>query len=180
MGWKAVAERYGVLGRQLVQVRELTELWIGSPYVPDQLIVDMAAGQVVKAREGMMSPDVACVARRMRSEGQEVMRLFAAEDQFGETRPVYTYGDGEVEELQTEHEVGWPNNTTCGLLMYDNMFFATRREALEAGVRSARGGLISIEGDREQLRKQLAEVDLTIMHLRRNIEKYEEGVAMCD
>lgn len=135
MGWKKVKEHYGIV--HIVQVDTRKEygnapcILIGSPYISDIIVIRMSDAALLKRFTGY-SNDKLMVLQPMLDEDAKngiLKRLIDEPDKFGKLLPVYCIEDHRhIVEMQCE-AYGYPNVTTSGKLMYDNMFFSQRRAA---------------------------------------------------
>ncbi len=151
MGWKNVKEHYGI--GHLVHVRE-GRICIGSPYIPEIISIDPQSGAIIK-RYGdtwAINDDLRRYQSEFDADPAKLRALVLAPDSFVVTITVYTFADGEVIEAQCE-ELGWPNVTHAGELMYENVFSADRAKAVrwaqddaENWVTFARGRVTELEG----------------------------------
>ena len=127
MGWKSVKEYYDI--KHIVQMCEGL-LCIGSPYVHNLIIVD-AEGNL---KWGTLGPshndDLARYYDDMSADKAKLVELLNQPDSFKKSIYVYTYRDGQVLEKQCE-ELGWPNCTHDGLMMYDNSFSKRQGEIVK-------------------------------------------------
>lgn len=86
---------------------------------------------------------------------EELKALLEAEDEFEAYLPVYAVKEGELVQYFCE-ELGFPNTTHCGKLMYQNRFSSDPLEVVEWARENAEAG-ISLKQDRnKQLQKELA------------------------
>lgn len=119
MGWKTIKERFGI--EHIVCV-EGGNINIGSGYVNDLITISMASGYVKEndTFEGFLKDNYPQLSEASQSE---VLGATQAEDTFGKSITVYTYDDKGIYTKQCE-ELGYPNVTHCGMLMYENRFSA--------------------------------------------------------
>lgn len=122
MGWKAVRDHYRI--EHIVHVTD-AGICIGSPYIPDIIVISVDRGEIVKRYErfGRPSPNDQLVRYQaeMDADPFKLAALVAAEDTFELAIPVFTYEGSKILEKQCE-EVGWPNVTHDGLIQYENHF----------------------------------------------------------
>lgn len=167
MGWKRIKDHYGI--GHIVHVSD-GNLLIGSPYIHD-IIVVAPDGRVVKEYD-RSGGDLARYQSDIASNPAEFARLFAEEDVFSASIPVYTYRTykgAEIIEKACE-ELGWPNVTHDGDIMYDNTFFTDRNKAVVAARKDAAAGLRWAQERLEKLREDLAKAEA-------DLEDAEEVVA---
>lgn len=117
MGWKAFKHHYRIA--HIVHVTD-RGLCIGSPYIHDIIVVG-THGSLVKRYEWSGNSDLERYQREIEADPSLALKLMQTDDVFQKSVTVYTWSDGVVIEKQAE-EVGWPNATHDGQLMYDNMF----------------------------------------------------------
>lgn len=132
MGWKNVKEFYNI--RHIVQMIE-GELYIGSPYVNDILIVDKeGVDKEGKVRNGSIiarNKDLERYRDDISKSPDKFIELMNKPDEFKRDILVYIYhpNTGIVEKKCEEK--GWPNVTHDGQLMYDNIFYADVEKLIE-------------------------------------------------
>lgn len=139
MGWKNVKEHYGIV--HSVQVTP-DGLCIGSPYVHDIIVINIADGKIIKKyRDGS-----SCNANLHRyqtefdASPEKLRSLIESPDNFGSTRTVYTWEGAEILEKQCE-ELGWPNVTTDGHMMYENTFSTDRAQVVKWAIADAKAAV---------------------------------------
>lgn len=152
MGWKNVKQHYAI--EHIVHVREGAIL-IGSAYVSDLLSIDKD-GNVTKPHAHLGdSGDLVRVRRAMEADRNKLRELIVTPDTFGPCTAVYTYDEDRIIEKQCE-EFGWPNVTTDGELMYENLHFRTRAETIKKAKRNADAWLESLD---RQIADRQREID---------------------
>jgi hypothetical protein len=151
MGWKSLKEAYGIT--HIVKVED-DGIKIGSAYVGDLLTVK-PDGTVI--RSSILTNDqgpLSQVLEAMEEDRARLLEHLRATDVFERSLPVWTYENGRILELACE-EHGWPNVTHDGRLMYENLFFEKREDAVTAAIRNAE---YAVEGWTENVER--AENDL--------------------
>lgn len=121
MGWKAIRDHYRV--EHLVQVTS-DGICIGSPYVHDIIVVKDGERDRLKDGYGVrrnLSGDLGRIVAEMDADPFKLAELALCQDVFEQSILVYTWEGGGVIEKRCE-ELGWPNVTHDGLLMYENRF----------------------------------------------------------
>jgi hypothetical protein len=150
MGWKNIKEHYRI--KHIVCVTE-KGICIGSGYVHDILVIG-ADGTVANPHEfGNGNEDLVRYRSEMQADPAKLRQLIETPDTFARSITVFTYDyNGHIIEKQCE-ELGWPNVTHDGAIMYENTFSADRAQVVEwakentaAAVENWRG----ILSDREQ------------------------------
>lgn len=182
MGWKNVKEHYGIT--HYVQVTE-KGICIGSGYVHDLLCISPTdAKREWDDRVDRSETKLGCnlsiwrpgylgrgepfdgIVKAMAADPEKLRELIDTPDTFTASIPVYTYDyDGNIVEKQCE-ELGWPNVTHDGTMMYENRVFATREEAVEkaqremaAWVENATRNVAQAERDLNEQRSRLAKAE---------------------
>lgn len=182
MGWKNIREHYGI--EHLVQVTELG-ICIGSGYVHDLLCISPTDAKRewndrVDRRETKLGCNLSIwrpeylgrgepfdgIVKAMADDPETLRQLMDTPDTFTASIPVFTYDyDGNIIEKQCE-ELGWPNVTHDGTMMYENRVFETREEAAEkarqemyAWVDSAKASVERAERDLQKQRDRLAKAE---------------------
>lgn len=168
MGWKAVKEHY-----RIVHGVQLTDdgICIGSPYIHDIIVINRD-GKIVKDDDRTMNDDLMRYQAEMKGDPETLRRLVRQEDTFELSIPVYTWRGAEIIEKQCE-ELGWPNVTHDGEMMYENRFSTDRAkvvawakkdarigiEHFEIRIREAEDSLASLKSALDQERENLASLD---------------------
>lgn len=169
MGWKNIKEQYGIT--HIVQVTD-KGICIGSPYVGD-LIVVKADGTVEAGIMGVDGNDkLQRYFNEMSADKEKLAALISAEDTFAKSIPVYTYEGGQIIVKQCE-ELGWPNVTHDGQLMYANSFSGDKSEVVMWAKRNARAGVEITERCVEARVKALAETAAILAALKADLNTLE-------
>lgn len=154
MGWKNFKEHYKV---DFMEVSD-GEIHVGVSYVPSMFSVDMKTGAVQQRSSLLSDSALRPLYERLKNEQAHLVSVLTRPDSFGDTYPVYTYTkNGEVVERRCE-AYGWPNVTTDGELMYENMFFRTRNAALNECISSLSCSLNFLDVAIEEQEKRLQEL----------------------
>ncbi len=189
MGWKNVKEHYGIT--HYVQVSD-KGICIGSGYVHDLIVIspaDMPRNWYDRAdrTETKIGHNISIlrptylgrgepfdgIVKAMADDPAKLRELIDTADTFAASITVYTYDyDGNIIEKQCE-ELGWPNVTHDGMMMYENHVFETRREAvrkareeMSAWVKNAKEHVASAERDLQERRDRLAKAESAAEKLR--------------
>ena len=136
MGWKKVKEHYGIA--HIVQVETSPSygndscIFIGSSYISDIIVIRMSDAAILKRYNGGRTNDKLRALQPLLDEDSKngtLKRLIDEPDKFGKLMPVYCIGDyRHIVAMQCE-AYGYPNVTTSGKLMYNNIFVSQRRAA---------------------------------------------------
>lgn len=137
MGWKNFKEHFGI--EHIVSVVG-TELRIGSPYILSLIVVDMQTGLIAKPYDRGNNDALDRHHREIAADPAKVLELLVAPDSFSSSIPVFTYDGSDIIEGLCE-ELGWPNLTHDGTLMYENTFTPTREEAVALAKKSVTGAI---------------------------------------
>ena len=166
MGWKNVKTHYRI--EHTVRVQDGC-IVIGNGYEPESLKVD-AQGTLVGRYSGRTASLLRYQAE-MDDDPQQLQALVQAPDQFEAAIAVYTWVDGEIVERKCE-EIGWPNITHDGDLMYNNVYSTDPAEVVEwaranaiARVDSYRTHLAEAEARLAEWRQRLAEAEIALQTL---------------
>jgi hypothetical protein len=137
VGVKAIKEKYHI--GHIVQVRD-GNICIGSSLCHNLITISPEGkvkttwthsnGDLKRYMEGLS----------IDSTSGELNKLFHSVDSFEKVVPVYTHDKGRIVERFCE-ELGWPNVTTDGELMYDNTFFSDRSAARKHLLQDSRLGV---------------------------------------
>jgi hypothetical protein len=135
MGWKNLRNHYGI--EHIVQVTD-GRILIGSAYISDLMVVESDGTVSKKFDRGNAALN--SLQEKLLAEPEQFRTLMEAPDEFERSIPVYTFDGSKIVEKKCE-ELGWPNVTHDGLLMYDNVFSPDKETAIKRAFRSARSGI---------------------------------------
>ena len=186
MGWKNVKEHYGIT--HYVQVTE-KGICIGSGYVHDLLCISPTDAKCEwDDRVDRSETELGCnlsiwrprylgrgepfdgIVNAMAADPKKLRELIDTPDTFAASIPVYTYDyDGNIVEKQCE-ELGWPNVTHDGTMMYENRVFATREEAVAQAQREMAAWV-------ENATRSVAQAERTLNEQRSRLAKAEAASA---
>lgn len=146
MGWKAVKDHYKINHHVVI---ENGNLLIGSSFISDIISVSLSQFMVTTTFK---------IPKELRSfidnyDTNEFKAVFGEKDHFSKSIPVWAFDGKEIVEMECE-ELGWPNVTHCGSMMYENTHFKSKEEAIEhaisdteAGIRMSRRQITRLEED---------------------------------
>ncbi|MCK9434981.1 MAG: hypothetical protein M0R32_09235 [Candidatus Cloacimonetes bacterium] len=167
MGWKNVKEHYKI---EHIVTLEKGNICIGSAYCRN-LINILPSGEV---RWGMLGPslndDLERYFSEMTEDKDKLLELMNKPDTFKHSLPVYTYSGGEIIEKQCE-EYDWPNCTHDGELMYENVFFKDKLDAVKEAIRNAEACL---RMTRENIKRQEEDLQKTRKFYEQEINDLEK------
>ncbi|WP_315922409.1 hypothetical protein [Mesorhizobium sp. SP-1A] len=167
MGWKAIKEHYEIKHNVHVRGGLIT---IGSAYVPDIIAFDFE-GKIHKkddlfVREGN---ELDRVYKALVSDPELLLKLIRQEDVFERSIRVYSYEGAEITEHFCE-ELGWPNLTHDGQMMYNNRFTTDRNEAIEWALEDAESAVEWEDKRLGDLQKEIEETKTRRDRYAANIE----------
>lgn len=168
MGWKSIKKHYQI--DHIIQVDD-GEVKIGSGYIPDLLRVT-SEGQVIRSSVLGDSPELNRVAEAIEANRNAYISLLEAQDRFDDDLPVWTYEDGEIVQYQCE-EYGWPNVTHCGRLMYENLFFDRRDQAVKAAIKNSEAAVSGWSSQIKRTQEDLAKEQDHLARAEENLRKYQ-------
>lgn len=170
MGWKRVKEHYRV--QHLVQVTD-EGICIGSPYIHNIIIIG-ADGKIKKPYNGTTNEDLRRIQDEIDADPAMLRKLVLTADTFDKSIPVYTYDGGEIIECKCE-ELGWPNVTHGGAMMYENTFSVDKAEVVKWAKRNAYHGgkmwkerIADVEKQLDECRDQLTKEEADLVKLEAN------------
>ncbi len=165
MGWKTLKERFGIT--HIVQVRN-GKICIGSGYVHDLATVDGETGGVSENPTfgGFLGREYPALRD---ASSDEVLLAVNAKDEFVSAEVVYTYDGGKILEKRCE-QLGWPNVTHDGMLMYENNFSAEKDVVVEWAKRNATHGV-------SFARRALAEAEKDLLDRQADLARCEAELA---
>jgi hypothetical protein len=153
MGWKRVKEHYRI--QHTVQVT-VEGICIGSPYIHNIIVIG-ADGKVKKKYDpGRSNEDLRRIQDEIDADPSTLRKMVLTADIFGELITVYTYDGGEIIECKCE-ELGFPNVTTGGAMLYENTFSADKIQVVDWAKRNAFLGVKYASESVVDAEKQLAE-----------------------
>lgn len=151
MGWKAIKEAYQI--KHYVQVTD-EGICIGSPYIHNIIVIDRN-GTLKKREPSSINADLCRYQRELEADPEKAKRLIEQKDTFKKSVPVYTYQGRHIIEKQCE-ELGWPNVTHDGEMMYENVFFADRDEAIRQAKDSLKNACEFLRDNIKRLEAEVA------------------------
>lgn len=150
MGWKNIKTEYRI--EHIVHVTQ-AGICIGSPYINDLIVISLD-GQIVKRHERGGSDHLARYQQEMDADPEKLKRLIETPDTFEKSLLVYTYDGADIIEKRCE-ELGYPNVTHDGLIMYDNTFSADKNFIVARANRNAAAGVELFTRNVESLKAEL-------------------------
>lgn len=165
MGWKNVKEHYQI--DHQVQVTE-DGICIGSPYVHN-IIVISPEGKIVKEDDRTLNDKLMRYQAEMHADPAKLKELVVTPDNFSASIPVFTYQGAEIIEKSCE-VLGWPNVTHDGDMMYENTFFASREDAVEAAKTSCEGAILLRRMEIADQKQRMAKTKARLQELLGNAE----------
>lgn len=127
MSWKNVRDHYQV--QHTVRVRE-AGICIGSPYIPDIIIIGLDGVVKKRYKDGATNEDLRRIQDAFDADPGKLKELVLSPDSFDKAITVYTYDGGNILEKKCE-ELGWPNVTHDGQMMYENTFSDDKAKVVE-------------------------------------------------
>ena len=101
---------------------------IGSPYIHDIIVISMT-GKIIKRDDGRSNNEIKRYMQEFDADPEKLREIVTKEDDLSEfTTPVYICENARIRKELCK-EIGWPNVTAQGKLMYENTSFKTFREA---------------------------------------------------
>lgn len=150
MGWKAFKEHFKI--EHIVAI-EKKGLCIGSGYCHDLIVINLTTGEL------FCNPTFNLIQRYpalLEATPAELLALLQQPDEFTASIPVYTFEDAQIFEKYCE-ELGWPNVTHDGCIMYENVFFADREKAVRKALACALSSVKYAKTYVERAEKELVE-----------------------
>lgn len=137
MGWKKVKEHYNIT--HIVEVSTWSKyggaacIFIALPYIGEfidiKIVIRMSDAALLRRYDrGNPNDKLRALQLRLDEDAKNgtLKRLIDEPDEFGVLLPVYCIEDGRnIVKMQCE-AYGFPNVTTSGKLMYDNVFYPSR------------------------------------------------------
>lgn len=160
MGWKSFKEHYRI-GHD-VQIVPGKGLCIGSAYVHDIIVVGFD-GVITKVWSPRPGDELARYQEEISADSAKAKALIEQADTFDRALQVFTYEGADIIECACE-ELGWPNVTHDGRMMYENTFTPDRDQAVRWAIRSARS---SIEAWTDQVDQRARDYSEARAHLTR-------------
>lgn len=171
MGWKNIKDRYNIT--YIIQVTD-DGICIGSSYVHDLMIIGLD-GSVKLSDIVSKGGELHDLRKELEKTPQAVRALIEAPDTFTKSIPVYTYSysDGSIIECLCE-ELGWPNVTHTGDIMYENTFSPDRnivikwaKENLECSIENYQDQILDKEKDLAERKDRLVAAQVGLNKLNR-------------
>lgn len=127
MGLKTIKQRYKTEGMIIHVVGE--DVAFGTPLAPTVLLVS-PRGEILQSAASLRMKCYDDIEERLRQDPNEFVRCLEAEEEYGDLQTVFSFKNGKIVEQQTDN-IGWPNTTIDGELMYENSHFETRAACIE-------------------------------------------------
>ena len=101
---------------------------IGSPYIHDIIVIDMQ-GKILRRDDGRSNEELRRYMQEFDADPDKLRGIVTKADDFSNyITTVYIYDNGRIRKELCE-EIGWPNVTTTGEMMYENTSFDTYKKA---------------------------------------------------
>ena len=169
MGWKNVKKSYNI--EHIVQVRD-GKILIGSSYIPDLIRISFDG----KVEWGNLGPsdneDLSRYWKEITDNLPKLKELIDSPDNFEKSLPVYTEEGGVIVEKYCE-EYGWPNLTHDGLLMYGNVFFKDKDDAIKKAKSSTKLYIEMLEKLLDEKEDDICSLKIDISEQMSQLEKLE-------
>lgn len=151
MGWKTLKDTMEI-GHN-VEVKS-DKIIIGSGYVSELAAIDTRTGAIIPSE---ISPDFLRVhyPAIANASQAELLALIQAEDTFSNSLTVYSYQGSKILESQCS-ELGYPNNTHAGEMMFDNSHSPDKAKVVEWAKSNARLHVQGYERAIERLEAEMA------------------------
>lgn len=167
MGWKTVKKEFQI--GHIVCVVEGKGICIGSPYIHDIIVIGLDGTVQKRYLDGRgINSDLHRYMEEFDAAPERLKEAVLAKDEFSQSIPVYTY-NGENIELTYCEELGWPNCTHDGRLMYENMFHPDPQKVRDWAIREEQSCIRWRRERLHQLREDLARVESDIEKSKLNI-----------
>lgn len=168
MGWKNIKEHY-----QIGHIVQITEegLCIGTGYIHDLIVVGLD-GVITKRYDGGGNEELCRYQRELDADPARARELLEAPDIFDNPITVYTYDGGEILEKQCLN-LGWPNVTLDGQIMYTNRFSEDKAVVVDWAKRNADSGIKHCAEAVVEATRRLAEYQARLAQERANREQLE-------
>lgn len=136
MGWKTLKEQFGI--KHIVQVSNGC-ICIGSGFVQDLVTINLITGLVSEDRAfpNFLPEEYPSLHS---ASPEMILAAINAKDDFSASIPVFTYSGSTIIEKQCE-QLGWPNVTHDGEIMYENMFSVDRDQVVRWALNNLRLGV---------------------------------------
>ncbi len=170
MGWKNVKEHYQI--KHIVQTSG-DMIFIGSSYVHNLITIGKDGGLMWGTMGPSHNDDLARYYEEMSADKNKLLELIAKPDSFDKSITVYTYDGGDIIEKQCE-ELGWPNCTHDGLMMYDNTFSASKKKIIEWAKSNNKTAVEVLTERIADTLKELEDIKVLLLEHQNNLKQLEE------
>ncbi len=167
MGWKNVKKHYRI--DHFVCVTD-KGICIGSGYIHDIIVLNPWKKTITETMGPSNNDKLARYLQEMRADQDKLWALIEEKDTFEVSLPVWTYKGGDIVELACEKRE-WPNVTHDGQMMYENLFFATRAQAISAGIRESEAAVKHEVRATNQREKELADGRMRLAEYQADLAK---------
>ena len=153
MGFKTFKEHFGIKNH-IVSVEE-GFINIGSTYVSKLARINMETGEII-INDAFGAFLIDNYPEMIRSTNQDRLALIKKEDKFQHSIPVYTFVNGQIIEKKCE-ELGFPNVTHDGEIMYENTHFTDKATAIHYALEDLNYKIVNYKESIADLEAKLAE-----------------------
>lgn len=109
---------------------------IGSPYIHDIIVIDMQGKILRRYDDGGTNEKLRRYMQEFDADPDKLREIVTKADNFSNyITTVYIYDKGRIRKELCE-EIGWPNVTTTGEMMYENTSFDTYKKAFRYACQS--------------------------------------------
>ena len=150
MGWKTLKNHFNI--KHNIQVNQCF-IHIGSDYVQNLASIHLETGEII-INETFPSFLRKEYPELFSAKPEAILELIQAEDTFTRSIPVYTYTDDNIIEKYCE-EVGFPNTTHDGVLMYNNMFSTDKDKVVKWAKRNLEAEIYILEENIQEKEESL-------------------------
>ena len=170
MGWKAIKEEFDI--KHNIKVFE-GFIYIGSGYIGDLISINMKTAEI-KGNPAFPEFIQEKYPHLLKVSQKELIDLINKKDNFQSSIPVFTYKNGEIIQKFCE-QVGWPNCTHDGEMMYENTFSTDKEEVIgwakkeaELRIEITKQNISRIEKKLNEMKEDLGNAELELLKIKEN------------
>lgn len=157
-------------------------IFVGSAYCHDIINVNKKTLNVKytldtfnEGEKSIDNPELLFIYKKLKEmvNTGEIQEIINGYDLIENPIKVWTYENGEIIESHTD-EVGWPNVTYDGKLMYSNVYFDTKEKAIEKAISEYEAGVSLMQNRIKEIKRELAEAEELLNEDLNNLEKIKK------
>ena len=169
MGWKLLKDVYDI--KHIVQVvydkqDKQNNIYIGLPYISD-LIILSEDGTIIKEYTGYNNGNFVRYMKEFKEDEEKLRRVIQTPDVFDESLNKTAYivdYDCNIKECLYQGDIGYPNVTNEGELMYDNTAYDTYDKAYKSALYKSQFPYMFLRDIKDRLKEEFKRINHTLKY----------------